>query len=738
MSTVLTLNSPLIYFPIRIMESNFPSSLKKYNSTENFEEEDSFGAKVRKAIKVSPKNVFIQMKLRSVENTIERDSDDKTTIKTIGSARSFKSVPDEIIVRVNEKTCPTDPCFFISHKNLKHLLGFPYRVEIKLKVSKQNFKTLYELGKQQLYLILAQESLHSLSKANLYPENEKSRILEYFISIRYPKVMKEDRTGCCGKRKKLNIETKYQELYAKITTLPNSIEKNLLLMEMSANSLVKVGAMIEPWQFYARQILTLNKYCGYMAFAGGYLSIETAKGINLLQKLIHHYPNTPEAYIVLWEHFYFHKDYLNAFIIIDKSQSRLQHKNFFLYSNLFVIIYIKTLFKLKRYKAALELLIQKYTSSRNNLFYLYLFGKSCIKSKIKKFQAAGLSALKEVLRWIKDFSKVSYWYGRVCYKSGKLLKAKKHFQKVLLSLNRNQFKYSVKIQKYLSCIEMDLQTLNSFRQMIEKHPYLNLSSRFSFKINNRHKIILAEVLIKRKDFSKAIDVLQQVNNFQAFNLLYRKIIKELPMASGRTLLVNKIEAMHSCAKVPLFEFIESCIIFSDYLIKNHLDQVAFQILNRLLIFYPSFENELLYVNQENSFWQSMNVLIKKQTMKVFNKKELVMRSVIKALNFKDSKSGPKENSSTNRGHKVKSNSLVDTSSALNASKSIQDSENGQISIISHFGVYTDGALLLKIASLLENNLESISLYRKCLEDYIQISRKPQQKSEVLLKLSKLS
>ena len=734
MSKILNLNNPLIYFPIRIMEPNLPQTLKKYHSTENFEEEESFGAKVRKAIKVSPKNLFIQMKLRSAENTIERDSDDKTTIKTIGSARSIKSIPDEINIKSNEKTCPNDPCFFISHKNLKHLLGFPYRVEIKLKVSKQNSQTIYELGKQQLYLMLAQESLHSLSKANLHPENEKSRILEYFISLRYPKVMREDKTGCCGKRKKLNIEMKYQELFTKIANLPNSIEKNLILMEMAANSLVKVGALIEPWQFYARQILTLNKYCGYMAFATGYLPTETAKGINLLQKLIHHYPNTPEAHIVLWEHFYFHKDYLNAFITIDKSQSRLKHRNFFSYSKLFVIIHIKTLFKLKRYKAALELLIQKYSNSRNNLFFLYLFGKSCIKSKIKKFQAAGLSALKEVLRWIKDFTKISYWYGRVCYKSGKLLKAKKHFQKVLLSLNRNQFKYSVKIQKYLSSIEMDLQALSSFRQMIEKHPYLNLSSRFSFKINNRHKIILAEVLIKRKDFGRAVDVLQQVNNFQAFNLLYKKIVKELPMASGRALLVKKIEAMHNCAKVPLFEFIESCIIFSDYLVKNHLDEVGFQILNRLLIFYPLFENELLYVNQETSFWQSMNVLIKKQTMKVFNKKELVIRSVLKSLNPKDSK----ESSSINRGHKVKSNSLVDTSSALNASKSVQDPDNSQISVISHFGVYTDGALLLKIASLLENNPNSISLHRKCLEDYIQISRKPQEKSEILLKLSKLS
>ena len=683
---------------------------------------ESFVDTIQKSILISSRNVILysqaQHPLTDIQNICEENLKNKS---------NFSVCSNESLESLHQSTpFSIDPFFIISHPFLKKILPFPPRIETKLKTSKLSPESLFELGRQQAYLNLNQEAFNTFEKLNFCSETEKSVLWKTCLLLRYPKLMTDEKVNCCNKRKIKRPEFRFKFILNKLKRLPESVESFWLMMDLACSSMLQVGRYLEPWQYYAGQILKIDKLYGYLAFGTVYLKLNFNYGQEILHKLAETYPSHPYSYIVLWEYYYNKKEFFKSFDIIAECFLRVndcKYSNFF---NLVLVLYIKSSFRIKRYYTALELLQNKYEESQNNLFYLYLFGKFCIKSRVKKLFSAGMSALKEVLRWIKNYSKINYWYGKVCYKTGRIFKAQKHFHKVSLTLNRNQMKYSIKIQRMLGKIEKAVKELTIFKEKLETEKVGIIFKGQKTKYHNLLKISQAECYLKQKMMNRALELLRKIPNFDAFLLILEKIVTNLSVSEGKLMLVRKIEILHNSTKVPLFEFIESCILYSDYLAKNSCYEEALTILQRILNFYPNFPHNLPYVKYCKDFWISITLLGFKNVigLSLQNKKNLVMKAVRESV-----REGFLKIFEETAKKKKKSLSLRDELFDEEKCKIMEKQNSGQGVV--DYGVYTDGAVLMKIAEVLEKMKDRTFESKEALQDFLVICRKPIDKTKTI-------
>ena len=683
---------------------------------------ESFVDRIQRSILISSKNVILYSRvgqaLSERQNFCEEEMRKKSNF-SVCSNESLESLQQPSGLDV-------DPLFVLSHSFLKKILPFPPRVETKLKTSKLSSESLFEMGRQQVYLNLNQEAFNTFEKLSLSSVTEKSLLWKTCLLLRYPKLMTDEKVNCCNKRKVKRPEFKFKLILNKLKRLPESVEKFWLMMDLACSSMLQVGTYLEPWQYYAGQILKTDKFYGYLAFGTVYLKLNSHKGQEILHKLTETYPSHPYSYIILWEYYYNKKEFFKSFDIIAECFLRVndcKYSNFF---NLILILYIKSLFRVKKYSTALELLQKKYEESQNNLFYLYLFGKFCVKSRVKKLFPAGMSALKEVLRWIKNYPKINFWYGKVCYKTGRVIQAQKHFHKVCLTLKRNQVKYSVMIQRMLGKIEKAVKELRTFKEKLEAEKVGIIFKGKKTKYHNLLKICQAECYLNQKMWNRGVELLRKIPTFDAFLLMLEKIIPNLAVSEGKSMLVRKIENLHGATKVPLFEFIESCILYSEYLSKNSCYEEALTILQRILNFYPNFHVDLPYVKYCKDFWISITLLGFKNVigLSLANKKNLVMKAVRESENEgfgRTFKGGAKK--------KMKSLSLKKEDDELFAEENGNRMEKGSSGqCVVEFGVYTDALVLMKIAEVLGKMKDRSFESKEALDDFLVICRKPIDKT----------
>lgn len=692
---------------------------------------DSFTEVIQKNILISPKNAILYP--RSLNSKTNNFDFENQSIHEDFHSFSVSSSSSISIAAEPDLQTLIDPFFIIPQKFLSKLVDFPPKIETTLKNSKISAESLFELGKQQTYLQKDSDAIKSFDKSLFIEKIEECIAWKANLQLRNVKLLKSEDVNWCGRKKGIGVKEKFKRIMQEIGQ-GECIERNWVLMEVAIGGFLKVGKYLEAWQFYAGKILRIDKYFGYLAWGVGYLKKDMGKGLELLHHVSAKYPSYPHSYILIWQYYYSRKEYLKSYNIIAECFLKANSSHFSNFSNLIFLLYTKSLCKLKRFNTALEMLERKYSESSNTLLYLYKFGKICIKSKIKKFRITGISALKEVLRWVKDYPKANYWFAVGCYKTGRLIKSQKHFHRMLYSLSPNEIRISIQAQKKLKKIENIKIELDSYKEKIFKENFPKLYESEHGYYNDVLKLAQSEEFVNSGSIQNALEVLREVNTIEAFHLIYTKIVPTMEFLSSRKLLLCKIEDLKSI-KIPVYEFIKACILYSDFLKSHEKFEESLSILKSIFNFFPNFKENLNYVRNCTGSFISVKLigLTNLFETSLSKKKDLVLKTVkgksfdLSAQNF--GKVKHKKVASMGSGFAGGVMDSVDRNFEKEKIKGLQ-------LFISSFGVYSSPKVLLKCAEVLENIEESREEIIEVLGDFLELCQKPFYKTLAIRMLEK--
>ena len=179
-------------------------------------------------------------------------------------------------------------------------------------------------------------------------------------------------------------------------------------MELS----LKSCAELEPPQYFATKIKELDNYFGYLAWVEVIFSRNEWKiGIDILLELIRIYGGRPEAYLKLWEHYYYTvKDYERAEDAAAEAILKVTSNDYHQYYILLSIFLSKALFKLKKIRECLDFLQRKFIENPTYPVFLYHYGRFCTKCEDYLFNGSAIGALNECIR-LCDVSR----YGLIYY-----------------------------------------------------------------------------------------------------------------------------------------------------------------------------------------------------------------------------------------------------------------------------------------------------------------------------------
>lgn len=210
------------------------------------------------------------------------------------------------------------------------------------------------------------------------------------------------------------------------------IKKNIISIEiywglliLSFTDYLKQGLDIEMPEYYASKLKKIDEYFGSLAWSKILLKKEPIKGEVLLKELIHIYPKKPEAYLSLWNYYYYTvKDYKSALEVAEKTfvcEVGKPGK----YSVIISLNYARSLFKNEKRRSCYELLQLEYT--RHSLFtvILYHYGRFCVKGKDSFFLGSAIGALEECLKSCSEnrHGQIYYWLAQAYLQADEKIEA---------------------------------------------------------------------------------------------------------------------------------------------------------------------------------------------------------------------------------------------------------------------------------------------------------------------------
>ena len=589
----------------------------------------------------------------------------------------------------------------------------------------------------------------NILKSNSASSSSKATILLSFLRINYKSCFQENFTFCCGERKLLPEKSQNLQLCDSMKNQPTSIESLWVLAQWSYFQILRSGKYIENWQFYANQILGIEKFYGYLLWGSLYIKNkkdETVqkKGLDVLTEVICNFPKHPEPYIVLWEYFTKRQQYSNAYAIITEGFIRaIEHKNV-KSSILIILLYVKSLLKHKKYIMALELLQEEYAKNPKFLRYLYIFGKICIKSDLFKLNGTGLGALKEVKRHVKNDGKLYYWLAKACFNSGRLYKSEKYFTRAKIFLQNKLFLARIekklnKIQQCLHCLEVLKNSLQwEIDQNVDKYIIAYPFACESLKLFN------ANVQINLKNNDEALKILKKTNNIESFKLLANVITIDMPYENANQILSSALKKLKN-SEIPTYELVSGCKKYSKFLVKHKKLEKAFLILKSLLKFYPEWEVEKSSYNQIKESNDIFNSFENDSEVEGFSNDFCTTREFV--FNCIESKNNITEDISSFsfRNRESVHRKVFSFENIFNASST--GDENNLPKAISPqrsndwvvgFSIYTKPNILLtlaKVAAMLPKcHLEAI----KALKDFLALSSNKSKKQEAITLLASLN
>lgn len=212
------------------------------------------------------------------------------------------------------------------------------------------------------------------------------------------------------KAKNICYGKKYLELIRKATA---GVEVYWALIVLSFTGYLEIGVDIEKAEHYAAKIKAIDDYFGLLAWSEILLRDEKSreKGEILIKELVRSYPYKPEAYVKLWNFYYYTvKNYKSALETAEKTficeVGRSSE-----YSVIISLNYARSLFKNSKLRSCLELLQLEYTKHSLFTVILYHYGRLCVKSKDSLFLGSAIGALEECLKTCSEtrHGQIYYW-----------------------------------------------------------------------------------------------------------------------------------------------------------------------------------------------------------------------------------------------------------------------------------------------------------------------------------------
>lgn len=206
-------------------------------------------------------------------------------------------------------------------------------------------------------------------------------------------------------------------------------------MKIAMSDLLEVGKEIDRPEYYASKILKMDKYYGYLAWTQLF---DERKAEKILKALIETWPNKPEAFIMMWNfYYYFTKDYEKSLRVIEKAY--LSIKEMKDYEVLISLNYARSLHKVRNIRQAIELLQVEYTRRSVYIIYLYHYARLCIKSGDDIFLGSAIGSLKECLNICSEnrHGHIYYWLAKAYLRLYERILAFKSIKKALIHFSKD-------------------------------------------------------------------------------------------------------------------------------------------------------------------------------------------------------------------------------------------------------------------------------------------------------------
>ncbi|CAG9320552.1 unnamed protein product [Blepharisma stoltei] len=405
---------------------------------------------------------------------------------------------------------------------------------------------------------------------------------------------------CTNQRKAQSFHLIYRELLSILNKVNPSIENLWANMIIAQTKTLFEGLEIESPMYYATKIKEIDNYYGYLAWAEIYAQDRNyKKSIEILKELVKIYANRPEAYMKLWQIYYYTiRDYNASEDIAAEAFIRLGGTDNSQYHSLLWISYAKSFFKLRKYSNCFELLQQKYIENSSFPIFLYQYGRLCIKSEVYFFTGSAIGALQECLRLCDKgrYGSIYYWLSKGLLMNRQYTEALKAMKKALFFLNSKEKKKADEIKRAVSVLAPTMKAYELLRNELSSEEKPNLKHCKSlcneFQIYNKPvaNVYMAKIMWLAGHKQQAIaDLKEIVENNDPPLIAYFILLECLKQGQDYEQMKEIGKEMIKFCNNPQIstpDWIKAHLLYSKILIYNKLHSKAIFVLKCLAKVFP--------------------------------------------------------------------------------------------------------------------------------------------------------
>lgn len=396
---------------------------------------------------------------------------------------------------------------------------------------------------------------------------------------------------CCGFNKKnVGISESIEEM-------PESVEKWWSYMELSMKGIGE----LEPPQYFAAKIKEIDPYFGYLAWSEVmFRRNEWQVALDIVKELIRVYGTRPEAYIKLWQHYYYVvKDYEQAEDTASEAVLKCGSHDLHNYYILFCLFSAKTQFKLKHIKECLDFLQRKFIENPTYPIFLYYYGRYCAKSEDYMFIGSAIGALHESLRLCDNtkYGLIYYWLSRAYMLGRQYIDAYDKIRLAMKYLDSSYVRKISQLKRWQADIQDSILKIQEIENLLGKNfdeASYKKCKRLCYEVKDLHKltvdVLYAKMLWKLGRFEEALKKLYAVSGISTVKMnAYFLLLKYLEAQDNlKCMKTVATEMIVKCKnpQVPSHIWMKANLLYARVLVKNNKPGKAILVLKCLAKLLP--------------------------------------------------------------------------------------------------------------------------------------------------------
>ncbi|CAG9335500.1 unnamed protein product [Blepharisma stoltei] len=595
-------------------------------------DDDTFLMYCKSQLKISARNSFLKQKIERPVFKIDEtprpshfspEKINERTIKQLDSKRKKRFFQEEFLSeRFDETHKPEESSclswFIIRNNGIKSIIPDFELKECKLifnEILTKNIKSheanfgmcrlyAYE-GRYGLAMIYIKDALQISPNDKLYNlwyAMLNMKTIFELDNISQKSLPSGSRMWCCGSRSAGQFSVVFPQLIEKLTIFQGEIDVLWCLMTLSLKNCLEIGREIENPRFYAAKIKEIDNYYGYVAWSDILFSEEgqEAKGRDTLRECIMQYPNRPEAYIKLWQYYYYNvKDFEQSEDIACEAFIRVCGSDDSEYFALLCINYAKSCFKMRKINYALKILQQKYIENPEFPIFLYHIGRLSTKSEDLALNGLAIGTLEECLRQCDKcwHGPIYYWLAKAYLNSKQHVEAYGAMKQSYKYLENSDQRKSHDLKSAMKSLKEGVSALKEVEEILKSESFLkniDKCKRLCNKIKGLNKlsgeVLQAKILWSEGRKEEAIRELESSAYMASTRIMpYFELLRCLELSedylSMRTYGKEMVlKSMNS--QLPCTTWVKANIIFAKILVKNNELDRALRVLKALAKIFP--------------------------------------------------------------------------------------------------------------------------------------------------------